>query len=476
MFSRDENNFLFPRLSNSFSSYPLSSNLYSQNPCSAIIEKIIENKENFLHDSMGYSSMKRIGLIDKNVIDSYGENLYSNILRRLFSSNFNKIKSFSIDVSDEEIILNFLIFLFHENRNIKKMDISLNFDEKKCSIRTFGHIFFYIKNDFNINHLSLSSQDINDDYIESLYKFLSNSNEKIVEEYKIIMKDISNDIGFNIKNLEKISHLFYSLYEIIGERKYENHIKILDISCNKHITNKSLPFLEKMVNDLGVKNINVSNTSIQSDEKGNLKFLFDNFFDYEHRDILDYTGLKLCDNDIEHISKYINSTYFDDIYTIYFMGNNITSKGIDIFFNQLILNKNNYLMRINLSENNLDDECMETLGLLIESKNSIKYLFLKKNKLTDKGIETLSHYITGDTSLSILDISGNDGITDNSYECLTNIVKHSNIENLDLNQTKCSKENINSIKKLSIIPIENREIPLKTIKNVKSASKRLAYD
>jgi len=415
------------------------------------IDEIVNYPKKFLLESNGYTSMAKIGLSKSYDYDYDDGGIF---YERLFSDTTSPIKIFCIDIPDEKTILRFLTFLVGKNQTIEEMTVLLKFEDKNILSRVIEYIFLYVKSDPKIKHLSLSYQGIKDYNITSFFEILSGE----------IIFDNEKDVDLGIERFS----FFLALQK--GE-KYKNHIEILDISNNKGITNDSLPYLNKFIG-FGIGNIYISNTSIKSDGELNLQFFFDDFFSYKDTNVLDYVGLQLHDNDVEYISTtFVGETQFYDIHTIYFMKNLITSEGINIFFNQLISNKKNHLKCINLSENMLDDSCIESLGQLIKSKKSIEELFLRKNKLTDKGIETLSHCIIGDTSLSILDISGNDGVTNNSYEYLKNMVQQSSIRTLNLTYSSLSKENMDSIEKLLKVLIQDREIPLLTISDVKSASK-----
>lgn len=129
------------------------------------------------------------------------------------------------------------------------------------------------------------------------------------------------------------------------------------------------------------------------------------------------------------------------------------------------------LIKLFLDDNLLDDECMNMLGEFIEYSETIETIRFLKNKITDKGIEILSEYLIGNISLKTLNISGNKGITDKSLPYLIDIAKKTSITSINLFLTSLSKESQTEINKLVIIPIDEREIPIKS--SSKSAAKIL---
>ena len=126
---------------------------------------------------------------------------------------------------------------------------------------------------------------------------------------------------------------------------------------------------------------------------------------------------------------------------------------------------------INLHHNELDDDCIESLGEFIQNNKTIKNINISGNNITDRGIEILLPYLIGNIAIKDIDISYNKGITDKAVPILKEIIQKSNIEDVDIYETSITKEERNEIKLSLKIPIDQREIPLITIGNVKSASK-----
>ncbi len=124
---------------------------------------------------------------------------------------------------------------------------------------------------------------------------------------------------------------------------------------------------------------------------------------------------------------------------------------------------------LNLSYNEIDDECMKQLGEYVQDNEYLERLMLSYNKVTDKGIEMLLEYLIGNTKLNELNLSVNWGITDASVPYLIEIAKKSCITRMYLGGTSISEEKQQEIVELPKIPIEQREIPIKS--NTKSAAK-----
>lgn len=69
--------------------------------------------------------------------------------------------------------------------------------------------------------------------------------------------------------------------------------------------------------------------------------------------------------------------------------NQITSKGAIVLFDTLKI-CNSTLLNLNLSRNELDDDCIENLTNFLQDNMHLKTLSLSSNNITDKGIELLS--------------------------------------------------------------------------------------
>ncbi len=124
---------------------------------------------------------------------------------------------------------------------------------------------------------------------------------------------------------------------------------------------------------------------------------------------------------------------------------------------------------LDLSNNKIDDECMKQLGDYVQDNQHFECLNVGWNKVTDKGIEIISEHLIGNTKLNLLDLSFNKRITDKSVPYLIEIAKKSCITQMDISYTSISEEKQQEMIELLKIPIEEREIPIKS--NTKSAAK-----
>ncbi len=112
---------------------------------------------------------------------------------------------------------------------------------------------------------------------------------------------------------------------------------------------------------------------------------------------------------------------------------------------------------------------MKQLGEYVQDNEHLEILWLGNNKVTGKGIEIISEYLIGNTKLKELYLSYNIGITDESVPYLIEIAKKSRVNKMNLERISISEEKQQEIEELLEIPIEEREIPIKS--NTKSAAK-----
>lgn len=117
--------------------------------------------------------------------------------------------------------------------------------------------------------------------------------------------------------------------------------------------------------------------------------------------------------------------------------NKITLNGLENLLEFLKLKKIE-MTGINLSANELNDECMTVLGNFISDNDIITQLWISENTFTDNGIETLSQNIKGKSTLQILYMTQIEGVTDVSIPHLIKIVESTSITEIVLNQTSIS--------------------------------------
>ena len=86
---------------------------------------------------------------------------------------------------------------------------------------------------------------------------------------------------------------------------------------------------------------------------------------------------------------------------------------------------NSVVSWLNLSYNEIDDECMKQLGEYVQDNEHLEILDISNNNITDKGIEIISEYLIGNTIINDLYLHGNEGITDVSAPYLIEIAKKS---------------------------------------------------
>lgn len=130
------------------------------------------------------------------------------------------------------------------------------------------------------------------------------------------------------------------------------------------------------------------------------------------------------------------------------------------------------IIKINLNSNQINDNCMTSLGELLYDNHIIESVLIGGNRITDKGIELLLPFLVGNTTLRQLDISSNKGITQKSIPALFEIAMKSYLETINIEYTSILDENQQQeIKNILLVPIDQREIPLITVGFVKSAAK-----
>ncbi len=130
---------------------------------------------------------------------------------------------------------------------------------------------------------------------------------------------------------------------------------------------------------------------------------------------------------------------------------------------------NSVVSWLDLSNDEIDDECMKQLGEFVQDNEHLEKLWLSNDNITDKGIEMISEYLIGNIKLKELNLSYSRGITNASVPYLVEIAKKSCITDIDIGFTSISEEKQKEIKELLKISIEEREIPIKS--NTKSAAK-----
>ena len=281
-----------------------------------------------------------------------------------------------------------------------------------------------------------------------------------------------------IKNSKTIEYICFPRFYL-----EDNIFKILHGYMINHTSLKNLGFVPSTTNqkishicveylDDIIKFSNVENISGLRDDEYSYFFekLLDNFFRGRNPDLNIY-GKNINDDLALKLSDVIKKKEIDYLMEIDLSSNIITSKGFSMLINSLLESKNKNIIKINMDDNKLDDDCIESLGELIKKNKNITHIDLGYNDITDKGIEKLSEYVVGNDSINYINLFGNWNITDASSEVIKHMIKSSSILSIILSDAKINKQNMDEIKELLKIPIEEREIPLITFQDVKSASK-----
>lgn len=133
------------------------------------------------------------------------------------------------------------------------------------------------------------------------------------------------------------------------------------------------------------------------------------------------------------------------------------------------IKSSNHLEKLSLEGNNITDDGVEILSDYLVGNTSLKELHLGCNNVTDKGMELLSNCLMGNTTLKELNLAYNYGITDASASHLADIARRSCIARLVIHSKNLSDEIETETSALLEIPVEEREIPIKS--NCKSAAK-----
>lgn len=97
--------------------------------------------------------------------------------------------------------------------------------------------------------------------------------------------------------------------------------------------------------------------------------------------------------------------------------------------------------RLELQKNQIDDNCMASLGELINDGNSkLKHVNLGFNNISDHGILLLSQLVEGNTILSSLILQGNPNISKNATPALIQLIESTHvveiITNVNIDESK----------------------------------------
>ncbi len=100
------------------------------------------------------------------------------------------------------------------------------------------------------------------------------------------------------------------------------------------------------------------------------------------------------------------------------------------------------IKEINLRFNEqIDDECMKSLGEYIKSNKSIEEILLGSINISDTVIEILVPYLDGNTTFKRLSLIGNRGITDKSIPYLVKMIESSHMHDLNISGISIKQRN-----------------------------------
>lgn len=112
----------------------------------------------------------------------------------------------------------------------------------------------------------------------------------------------------------------------------------------------------------------------------------------------------------------------------------MTSIGATQLFHSLRSSKLS-ITGLNLNKNELDDNCLQSLGEFIQFCSTLEMVNIGQNKISDQGIDIVAPFLASNTTLKSFIISGNTDITDKSIQKLIEITTNSNINEMNISKT-----------------------------------------
>jgi len=411
------------------------------------------NFKNFLFNNHHSSFKKKIDDDNKNT------------LKITYSSN-NKINLYK----DTESVIKFIDYLINNN------DFNV---EKISGLIDYGNLLYNCNLLKNINKTGSTYCCNCDDKIDHLNNF-HKIKLKIIEFY--ILKP-SKKISFYFDNFSLCENNYLRL---VGNFISDIRNGVLKLECYKVSTFVSswdllvdgIDILKNMEDNHILNSLSSSSSSSSLDNKYLLSYCND-----ENKYILKHPYLpsNLVNN--KHIKSRENPFFKfrlkngNDVYMLYvkffltiLLKNNISLKSISVDFGK-------YYSKFNIKDS---EDCYNFLIQFIESQNDIKFLSISNGLHYNFKIKDLCHSLYGKkiSNINLTFLNFNEEDTDD----VCNLIKSSYITNCycsqstGLNQAENNKKICDDISKTLKIPIEERLIPIKTITNVKSASKRSRDD
>lgn len=79
------------------------------------------------------------------------------------------------------------------------------------------------------------------------------------------------------------------------------------------------------------------------------------------------------------------------------------------------------IRQIDLFDNNLDDECMESLGKLVQSSKSLEVVDIGSSRITSTGLNVLSESMKGNTTIRYIGLSKCRELNNKAFSLLLDI-------------------------------------------------------
>jgi len=371
-----------------------------------------------------------------------------------------------------------LIQNFFDNDNYKNI---YNFDFSQNSNNENRFYMF----DFKFKKYTIILRGEKNNFKKMTIKFLNFLKNIEIESFHCMPCDFDNDvdiiklIGDIIKNSKTIKHVTFPisylktgalkmLYDYMGNCEI---LKCLYLTYGQifKLTNKDIRSFIDVIKLSIIEDIN----GLDNDDYYIVfEYLMNNFFTSKNPQLI-YQQHHLNDDIILKLSNMIKERNIDYLKEIDLSCNNITSKGFSMLVDSLLKSNNKDIIEITMNKNDLNDDCIKKLGELIKANYNIIDIDLSLNYITDKGVEILSEYIIGNTSIVSINLSNNLGITNKSFKVIENMINSSTISSFGINGIQFDEKFKHKIYELLRSPTEKRVIPLITIEDVKSASKRM---
>ena len=323
-------------------------------------------------------------------------------------------------------------------------------DSNKLTSRGASTLFRYLAHDRKLKAVSLQRNLIDDYCMEDLGKMLK-KNKAVV---KLELSRQVAPAGISDEGIEALAPYIIS----------NSSLKMLNLSGSPKITDKSVPTLLKIAGSSGLISLDIRNTSITESVELRVSLKIKSI--KSDVKVVSFLAEKIDDTQALEIAETIEKHPCNELTTINFEENNITSKGMNAIFKALKGKKN--LQVLYLRTNQFDDGCMESLAELLVGNDTITDLGLSENNITDEGFDIIGSSLLGNTKMKVLwlrDLK----ITEASVPMLKAIASQTYIDQMVLSQNDISDESKKEIEKLLAVPHIDRPMPVAS--KTKSAAK-----